>query len=144
MIEIFLAGPPMGKERVRFVRATGRAFTPERTVNYEGRLALAAQQVMAGRPLLTGPVHVHMIAYVPIPESKSKRWKGEAIAGRERPTKKPDLDNLAKSAFDALNMVVWADDTQVVRATLEKWYSAQPGLEIRVSDLTTDDEGVLS
>lgn len=144
MIRIYLAGAPMGKERVRFVKATGRAFTPERTVNYEGRLALAAQQAMGGRPLLTGPVEVHLEAYVPIPESKPKRWKADALAGKIRPTKKPDLDNLAKSSFDALNLVVWTDDTQVTRAVLEKWYSDQPGLVLRVYEMATDNEGVMT
>ena len=134
----------MGKERVRFVKATGRAFTPERTVNYEGRLALAAQQAMAGRPLLTGPVEMVMRAFVPIPESKPKKWKLGALSGEIRPTKKPDLDNMMKSACDALNMVVWADDTQVIRAALEKSYSDQPRLELEVSVLTTDNDGVLS
>ena len=134
----------MGKERVRFVKATGRAFTPERTVNYEGRLALAAQQAMAGRPLLTGPVEMVMRAFVPIPESKPKKWKAGALAGWIRPTKKPDLDNMMKSACDALNMVVWVDDAQIVRAVLEKVYSDQPRLELEVSVLTTDNDGVLS
>lgn len=31
-LTITLAGPPMGKERVR-VTKTGRAYTPERTLN---------------------------------------------------------------------------------------------------------------
>ena len=34
----------------RFVRATGRAYTPKKTVRFEDRLALAAQNVMGERP----------------------------------------------------------------------------------------------
>jgi len=36
------------------------------------------------------------------------------------PTKDMDVDNLAKSYLDGLNGVVWIDDKQVVKLTVEK------------------------
>jgi len=143
VIEIVLAGPPMGKERVRFVKATGRTFTPERTVNYESRLALAAQQVMAGRALLDAPLSVEMNVYMAIAESKPKKWKAAALAGEIRPTKKPDLDNFAK-ILDALNMVVWIDDSQIVQMAITKHYSAAPRMEIRVREINQPTEGIFA
>lgn len=134
MIEIVLAGAPMGKERVRFSRATGAAFTPERTVNFEGRMALAAQAVMGNRPLLEGPLRVDVIALMPIAESKPRQWKADALAGRIRPTKKPDYDNFAK-ILDALNLIVWADDAQIVTGHIEKHYSAKPMMAVRVTEI---------
>lgn len=142
MIEIVLAGAPMGKERVRFVKATGRTFTPERTVNYEGRLALAGQGAMAGRPLLIGPLAITVDAYMPIPASKPKKWQAAALSGEIKPTSKPDIDNICKAACDALNLVVWADDATIVRATLSKQYSDRPRLELRAWEL--NDQGVFS
>lgn len=146
MIRIELAGPPMGKERVRFSRATGRTYTPERTLNYEARLAHAAQQAMVGRPLLDGPLDVLVEIYMAVPESKPKRWKADALAGKTRPTKKPDADNFAK-VLDALNMIVWADDSQIVELRVRKFYSERPRFVTSVSVLSgeTDDnnEGVL-
>lgn len=142
MIEIIVAGPPLGKERVRFVKATGRAFTPERTVNYESRVALAGQTAMAGLPPMEGPVEVHIAAYVPIAQSWSKKRQAAALAGTERPTKKPDIDNLIKSLADGLNLVVWIDDSQVVQVTATKHYSDRPRVEIRVKQIT--DQGVFS
>ena len=47
MIEIILAGVPVGKGRPRFVKSTGRAFTPEKTVRFEDRLSIVAQEAMA-------------------------------------------------------------------------------------------------
>lgn len=138
MIEILLTGAPMGKERVKFSRASGRAFTPERTVAYEGRLALAAQEVMGDRPLFEGPLAVEIVALMPIPESKPKKWKAAALAGEIRPTKKPDLDNIAK-LLDALNLVVWIDDSQIVQCKTEKWYSDRPSLLVRVGSVTDKD-----
>ena len=130
MIEITLAGPPMAKQRVRITRA-GHAYTPERTVNYESQLAWAAQQVMAGRPLLKGPLTVEVDVQMPIPKSKSKKFKSDAAAGREYPTKKPDTDNFAKM-LDACNLVVWEDDAQIVDLRARKRYSEAPAFTIRV------------
>lgn len=130
VLQFHLAGAPMGKERVRVTRQ-GHAYTPERTVNYESRLALAAQQAMAGRPLFEGPLRVTVVAEMPIAESKPKKWKAAALAGEVRPTKKPDWDNFGK-ILDALNLVVWVDDSQIVDGTVSKIYSASPKLSVRV------------
>lgn len=131
-VEITVAGPPMGKERVRFVKATGRTFTPERTVNYEGRIALAGQQAMAGRPLFEGPLEVEFEAHVPIAASKPQKWKASALLARVFPVKKPDMDNVIKAASDGLNMIVWVDDSQITTLKAIKRYSDRPRLEIRV------------
>lgn len=129
---IRLDGPPMGKERPRFVRTTGRTYTPERTVRFEDRLSLAAQHAMAGRPLLAGPLMVEIVACMPIPDSWPKRRKLAALAGVERPTKKPDYDNFAK-ILDALNLVVWTDDAQIVEGgPILKFYSDRPRFVVRV------------
>lgn len=141
MIEIILAGAPMGKERVRFVKATGRTFTPERTVNYESRLAYAAQQAMGDRPLLGGPLSVDVVAFMPIAESKPRKWKAAALAGEIRPTKKPDWDNFGK-ILDALNLVVWADDAQIVEGRVQKFYSDTPRMEIRVREINQPTGGI--
>lgn len=124
----------MAKARVRFARATGRAFTPERTVNYESRLALCAQEAMAGRPLYEGPLVVDIEARMEIPKSKPAKWRAAALAGEIRPTKKPDWDNFGK-IFDACNLVVWIDDSQIVDGRVRKLYSDRPAMVIRVTPL---------
>lgn len=126
MIEFFVAGPPRGKARPR-VTKKGIAFTPAETRNYEALLRLHAQQAMAGRAPLDGPVILEIVALYPIPASWSKRKRAAALCG-EQPLVKPDLDNIAKMA-DALNGVVWVDDAQVVRLIAEKRYSEQPGIQ---------------
>ena len=103
-------GQPVGKGRPRFSRASGTVYTPEKTARYEERLAWAAQSVMAGRPLLTEALEVTIRAYVDIPKSKPKAFRAAALAGKIRPTTKPDADNFAK-CVDALNRVVWVDDS---------------------------------
>jgi Holliday junction resolvase RusA-like endonuclease len=129
-VTIFLAGAPMGKERVRMTRA-GQPYTPERTVNFEGRLALAAQHAMAGRPLFEGALSVDIVALMPVAASKPRRWLADALSYVIRPTKKPDWDNFGK-ILDAFNLVVWADDAQIVRGKVEKFYHDKPGFAVRV------------
>lgn len=130
MIEIVLLGAPRGKERPRLTKL-GHVYTPEKTRNYEAALKYAAQQVMGDRPPLDGPLSVEIRVDVPIPQSWSKKSKALALQGATRPAKKPDWDNFAK-VIDALNLVVWVDDGQIVDGRVVKHYSAKPGIKIRV------------
>lgn len=133
-IEIRMDGQPVGKGRPRFSRKSGTAYTPEKTARYEERLAWTAQAAMAGRPLLIGPLNVVMLAFMQIPASKSAKWKAGAIAGANRPTTKPDADNLVK-CLDSLNRVVWVDDAQVVQLAISKRYSERPRIEISITEI---------
>lgn len=130
-IVIELAGEPKGKGRPRFVRSTGHAYTPAQTRSYESMLRLAAQEAMAGRIPIDGPVEVEVLACMPIPVSWSKRKRSDAIAGTVKPTSRPDVDNLVKM-LDAFNEVVWRDDKQVVWCRVAKVYSEKPRLRIDV------------
>lgn len=141
MIEIFLAGAPMGKERVRFTKE-GHAFTPERTVNYEARLAYVAQQVMGDREPLAGPLKATVEIYMAVAESKPKKWREDALAGKIRPVKKPDADNFAK-ILDALNLIVWVDDSQIVELSVVKFYSARPRFVAKIEELNPTETGLL-
>lgn len=134
MIEIILAGVPVGKGRPRFVKSTGRAFTPEKTVRFEDRLSIVAQEAMAGRAPLDGPLAVELEVRMPVPLSKPKRWRDAALAGLIRPTKKPDADNFAKG-LDACNMIVWVDDAQIVELHVKKIYHEAPAFVARVREI---------
>lgn len=134
MIEIVLLGAPRGKERPRLTKA-GVVYTPEKTRDYEAALKYAAQQAMGDRPPLEGPLALDMIVNIPIARSWPKKRQEAARAGRERPTKKPDFDNYAKTV-DALNLIVWIDDAQVVDARVQKIYSDKPGMWIVVRPIT--------
>jgi Holliday junction resolvase RusA-like endonuclease len=52
------------------------------------------------------------------------------IAGTERPTKKPDIDNIEKIIFDALNGIAYNDDSQIVSCWADKFYSTVPRVEV--------------
>lgn len=130
-IVIELPGTPQGKGRPRFVRSTGHAFTPAKTRSYESMLQGAAIEAMAGGSPLDGPVEVTVEAFFPVPASWSKSRRAAALLGITRPTSKPDADNLLK-ILDAMNAVVFADDKQIVTATVRKHYSDRPRLVVHV------------
>ncbi len=133
-IIITMAGEPAGKGRPRFARATGRAYTPAKTRDYEAGLRYAAERVMAGKPPLTGPVVVDVVAGMPVPQSWSRKKQAQALAGIIRPTTRPDWENIGKM-LDALNEIVWRDDAQVVDGRVRKVYREAPSLSIKVTPL---------
>ena len=141
MIEIVLLGAPRGKERPRLTKA-GHVYTPEKTRDYEAALKYAAKEAMGERPPLDGPLTVDIVVNVPISVSWPKKRQAAARAGADRPVKKPDWDNFAK-VVDALNLVVWIDDSQIVDGRVRKFYSDKPGMHITVRPLQPT-EGIFS
>ena len=138
-IHITVAGEPVAKGRPRLsARPVGgvvraMAYTPAKTRRYEAHVRLAAQQAMDGRAPLDGPVVVSVAAYMPIPQSWSQRKQRQAERGEILPTKRPDAENMLKSALDGCNGIVFADDKQAVEVRAIKSYSRRPRLEIRVA-----------
>ncbi|MFC4162002.1 RusA family crossover junction endodeoxyribonuclease [Chitinimonas lacunae] len=133
-IRFVIPGAPQGKGRPRAsARRVGaktvvRMYTPEKTVSYEGQIAAAAAQAMAGRQLLEGPVLLSLDICFPVPASWSKRKQAQALAGELAPTKKPDIDNVAKAIADGVNGIVWVDDVQVCEIHARKRYGQTPGV----------------
>ena len=139
VVTIIVDGPPVGKGRPRFVRATGRVYTPAETEGYENCIRLTGRVAMKGRPLLLGPLEVGVVALVAIPQSWSANKRRHAELGVVRPTSRPDGDNFLKIALDALNGTCWRDDAQVTDITLRKRYSAHPALQIFVREITASE-----
>lgn len=131
-------GAPVGKGRPKVSSRGGkfaRMYTPEKTVNYEGLVSLAATQAMAGRQPITGPAYVVMTITLPIPASWSKKKQAAALCGHVYPTKKPDADNVVKALFDGMNGVVWVDDVQACNLSLVKQYGPTPGVHVIVEEI---------
>jgi Holliday junction resolvase RusA-like endonuclease len=124
-------GDVRGKGRPRIVRIRGfsRLAADKKTAAYENLVALAAREAMGLSPLMEGPVCMTMTARFQPPRSAPRRTFAAMLSGEVAPTKKPDLDNLAK-IMDALNGVVWRDDAQVVSLFIRKLYAATPGLDV--------------
>jgi len=120
-----IPGVPVGKGRPRFARqgAFVRTFTPEKTASYENLVKVKAEDAMRGRRIIEGAVSVAISLYVTPPASWSSKKQREALAGNVYPISKPDVDNVIKGIFDAMNEIVWRDDKQVVDIVVKKRYS---------------------
>lgn len=79
-----------------------------------------------------GEFIVHMTVYKPMLKSLPKYKQILAEAGIITPTKKPDVDNYLKLLFDTLNNIIYTDDCQIVKATIDKYYSFTPRFNLNI------------
>ena len=140
MVEFMVLGAPQGKERPRVAKLRDRTivYTPQKTKDYEREIEAAYRIECSG--MFSGAVAIEIYAYYEIPKSASRKRVLDMVSDRERPTKKPDGDNIAKAVCDALNGVAYKDDSQVVDLTVRKYYSKFPRIQVFISEAKTDGE----
>lgn len=80
--------------------------------------------------LLCTPCDIEYRVYFPTPRYYNKTQVIMAEIGLDRPIIKPDFDNIEKSYADAFTGNIWIDDIVVVDATIRKYYSVLPRVEI--------------
>lgn len=123
------------RQRHRVVHAGGRSFASNYTpakdpVNaFKSACQLAASQAYAGAPL-DCPLAMDLVFV--FPRGKQPKRVG---SGRLPHTVKPDRDNLAKSLQDALNGLVYRDDSLIYAGRITKWRASefeQPHVEVAI------------
>lgn len=87
------------------------------------------------KPPLTGALSVSLLFYRPVQRSLSNVERQRRLSNQHKPTVKPDVDNYIKSTLDALNGVLWEDDSQIVKLTAEKRYGEKGKIIITVTQL---------
>ena len=134
MVTYQVEGPPQGKGRPRFSNRGGfvKTYTPKQTADYETTIKAAAMVAMGASKPLETPVAVFLKVTKAIPPSYSKKRIEACLSGTERPTKKPDMDNILKCYLDAMNEVVYLDDKQVVSIHATQFYGTFPMVEVLV------------
>ena len=132
----FVSGMPVGKQRPRFRRQGNfvRTYTAPKTASYEDEVKVECRTAMENEPPLETPVVVCLYIMYPVPASYSKKRTKDCLDNLERPTKKPDIDNIAKSITDAMNGIAYKDDSQIVSMHLTKVYSQTAGVHIYISE----------
>jgi Holliday junction resolvase RusA-like endonuclease len=130
-MRLTILGEPCAKQRPRLGK--GFTYTPEKTVNYE---TLVKQlYILQQKERLEGALKLTVEAFFSIPKSTSKKNREKMLKGMIRPTKKPDWDNVGKIISDALNEMAYKDDCQIVDATVRKWYSDNPRVEVEITEV---------
>ena len=136
MVTFMVEGTPVPKGRPRFARR-GKfvsTYSPKTTVDYESKVSEAAKLAMAGADPLETPVAAYVYIRLPVPKSYSKQRTKDCLYGFEKPTKRPDVDNIVKSVLDALNGVVYQDDCQIVSIHATKCYASEPGVDVMIKE----------
>lgn len=131
LIQIIVPGEPVGKGRPRHTRQ-GHTYTPAKTRDYERDIRAIVAQAYPNFTPLECALKVVVLAYMSIPKSASGKKRVAMLAQEVWPTKKPDADNLFKT-LDALNGLIWRDDSQIVSAVVHKVYSDRPRLEVNIT-----------
>lgn len=119
-LKIVIPGRPVPKERPR-LSAAGRKiyiYTPKETSEYEKRVSLAALTAANGKAFLKN-VSVEIKLFF-----QDRRFG--------------DLDNYAKSILDGLQGVIFENDKQVARLSIERYIDKNERAEIYIGEI--DDE----
>lgn len=114
------------------IKSADGSRKPHPIAAFKATCRMAAQQAYSKEPL-DGPLSVRLVFVMPRPTAM--QWKTRPMP-RLPHAKKPDVDNLAKSVFDALTGLLWLDDAQIAACSIEKWIAAgdeQPHVVVEVS-----------
>lgn len=136
-IRFTVPGEPKGKARPRiFTNKAGesQAVTPQDTLSYENLVRWIFNNTMESKKL-NGEIEAKIVAMYSIPKSMTKKNRQLIDEGKLHPTKKPDLDNVAKIILDSLNKIAFDDDSQVTRLIVEKHFSDEPRVEVTLREL---------
>ena len=117
MIRLVVYGNAKSKARPRRGKY-GNFYTPVKTKDWEATVRLQVKAQMGSQKPLEGKLHVTIKFYM--------RRKG-----------RQDIDNMSKAIFDALNGVLWGDDSQI------RWFLTEivvdsrtlPRVEIKAEEL---------
>lgn len=117
----------------RFVRDSSKASYP-----WMADVRRAAADAWGERELLLGPLRVDLDFYQARPAShygsgrNAERMKPSAPP---RPIVAPDKGKLERGVIDAMQGIVYRNDSQIVEGDARKWYGVPERCEIRIAAL---------
>ena len=137
-MKFIVYGQPTAKARPRFAKSGNfvTTYTDKKTSDYEAlvRQSLFEQSGVVVMFNEQAQLEATIWAYYRIPRATTKKKIEQMINGQIRPLVKPDLDNIAKIILDSLNKILFEDDKQIIKLTIEKWYSNDPLVEIEIKE----------
>ena len=139
MIKFVYNGEAVGKGRPRVSRRGSyvHTYTPEKTRIFEEAIRFEFMasncEAMPVYPKEV-PLKATVVIGTAIPKSYSKKKREMCREGLIAPSKRPDLDNILKSIFDALQGDAFVDDSQIVSIRAEKIFSEKPFVEVVIDE----------
>jgi Holliday junction resolvase RusA-like endonuclease len=110
-----------------------QTYTDSKTLEYETLVGFKARQAIGASEPFKGALTVFLYLRFAIPPSYSKKRKEACLAGLEYP-KRIDIDNVYKSVTDAMNGIVYVDDSQIIEAHIKKVYAEESGANVMVQE----------
>lgn len=138
-IVVWIDGEPKGQPRLRAfarrvgVRVVARVFDPGTAEAWKSAIATAVREYVPEKPH-DEPVRMILALYFPRPKGHRDGAGKLRKDAPQCPLGRPDVDNCAKAATDALTMVgFWREDSLVVDLCVTKEYaSGRPGAWLRL------------
>lgn len=124
---------PIAQPRQRHTRS-GFNYVPKESPIHAFK-ATIRHVVGADSSICDGPLRLTLTCV--FPRTKGQVWKKRPMP-RMWHTKKPDADNVAKAVKDALNKILWRDDSQVCELIVRKHIAAgdeQPHVVIECQEV---------
>lgn len=147
-VEIWVPGTPAPKGSFRISQArpgSKRAFVVRKdspaTETWESAVKWAAKSQLRGAPVLEGAVRIDLVFVLPRDRDRLRRcttcdgkrggcsacggagvWRERIHADHEMAAVKPDIDKLQRSTLDALEGLVYRNDSRVVQGLILKTY----------------------
>jgi crossover junction endodeoxyribonuclease RusA len=136
MIDLFVAGEPRPKGSWKAILPRGSRFPRvicdnQHTRPWQSLIGLAAGDAMAGRPLFDGPIRIRVEFVFRRPASVKRK-------SRPLPSTRPDIDKLLRTIMDALQGVVYTEDSRVVEVAARKVYDdvgVRQGATIHIEEI---------
>ncbi len=119
-------GAPQAQPRPRAYRRGGLIgiYNPDTADGWKVRVAVAAKDAL-DRPM-QGPLKVALWFKMPRPASHVNKKGAPRSTAPAWHAQRPDTDNLAKAALDAMNLIAFHDDAQIVELIVGKEWAASP------------------
>lgn len=111
-----------------------RVYDPPKVKQFKSILHNLVTEQYKKDPL-TGALSVSLLFYRPVQRSLSNVERQRRLLNQHKPVVKPDTDNYIKSTLDAMNGVLWEDDSQIVKLKAEKRYGERGKIIITVTQL---------
>ena len=139
LLKFNILGEPVAKQSARFKIVNNHIMShkTEKVLRNEKSIAVQVlQQLPKGFKPLTGGIKVNCLIFK-FPPIKSLPKKQKTVNGFIHKTTKPDLqDNLMKPLFDAMEKIVYLNDSQIcIIENCQKIYNDVPGIYIELEEV---------
>ena len=138
MIQFSVRGKPVPQPRPRATAIGGhaRVYTPANSpiARWRSDIREAAVVAMEGLEPLIGRVQIRLTVMIPRPQSHLD-IRGDLKKGSPKDPigrRSGDVDNYAKGVLDAMNGVVYEDDSQVDALVITKLYEEDEDRGVRI------------